>query len=1043
MIELDKILESLKQEFQNLTEIEKSLYRGEKVYGGKLYSIAYFDLRDDVIGLASDLRNFQDRLIGKEYFELPDDLRWSSYLYVLYGSEAINTEEFKEAKSLIEGNREYARKFVLTVDDFLSLISSSLLFSINKDIETIDVTTAWEDHLTAHQLNTLLDKPVRSKAIEQIEKGLASKKTVKPKEYVLNNKDTKLTKGFLRNLEIETFRPVHDGKNYSFANVNLIVGPNGSGKTSLLEAIEYLYCGHNRRNDAHENHKLIGKIEFATAEENGYESINSTNDASRLKARNFNWYRKENHQSKSIIDGFTKYNFLDTDAAFRLSTDLEPDALHDDLRRLLVGSDASTLWDYLEKLMIDLNDKIKDQNIHMILYTQRHDQLKKELERIAQAPSQATSLSKTFRAMLRKLNWKGPETSKTEVVSVDERSNIEAVASSLKHIRAILPSNDLTLTHIKGLLDDLKNLRNSAKLVESKRIKVTESLTIKTNGLNHALFNLDILREWSNYCLADAPRLLRTIKDEEQKIQSYKQQLGAMASSNVPTLLDQYDTLPLNQIGLIINDLVKNANYELHTAEIAQRNIESLNNSLSLLRRQLQEITRQIINKTGENKLCPICKTSHPPELLHSKIEALSGSEVQTDIAELASRIQAAKTRESDLARLKNDIAILNNMASFLKMNPSTHSAKDIRVEVDSLQRKLVDSLESMRKAKDSVKNFDLVGMSPERYSELKLLIKDIFKTEDDVENIELLNSAIKKLQVEVKSYSEDINNLNLEIEDISSKLKDLLDKTPLSFSKSFINVDEIFITLEEELLKITNINILFERINKLIALKDNQSILEIEIEITSVIEAFDHAWHAAEIEHLANLSNKNIKKEYEEVIENIKLKKENLTRLKSASSALKKLRSEYSLSSATDQVLALIGKQINDVFSRIHSPREYEFSSSSSSLLINRDENKVRTLEQVSTGQRAAFALSIFLALNSTARSAPPILLIDDPIAHIDDLNALSFMDYLRDLALNSRRQIFFATADTRVAALFEKKFSFLGQTIYKRIQLTHRKVV
>ena len=55
---------------------------------------------------------------------------------------------------------------------------------------------------------------------------------------------------------------------------------------------------------------------------------------------------------------------------------------------------------------------------------------------------------------------------------------------------------------------------------------------------------------------------------------------------------------------------------------------------------------------------------------------------------------------------------------------------------------------------------------------------------------------------------------------------------------------------------------------------------------------------------------------------------------------------------------------------------------------------------------------------------------------AHIDDLNALSFLDYLRDLAVNSGRQIFFATADTRVASLFSKKFSFLGES-FKTISL------
>ena len=60
----------------------------------------------------------------------------------------------------------------------------------------------------------------------------------------------------------------------------------------------------------------------------------------------------------------------------------------------------------------------------------------------------------------------------------------------------------------------------------------------------------------------------------------------------------------------------------------------------------------------------------------------------------------------------------------------------------------------------------------------------------------------------------------------------------------------------------------------------------------------------------------------------------------------------------------------------------------------------------------------------------------IDDPVAHVDDLNALSFLDYLRDLAVTSKKQVFFATADARIASLFTRKFGFLGEN-FKRIDL------
>ena len=76
-------------------------------------------------------------------------------------------------------------------------------------------------------------------------------------------------------------------------------------------------------------------------------------------------------------------------------------------------------------------------------------------------------------------------------------------------------------------------------------------------------------------------------------------------------------------------------------------------------------------------------------------------------------------------------------------------------------------------------------------------------------------------------------------------------------------------------------------------------------------------------------------------------------------------------------------------------------------------------------------------MAQNLQLRAAPPLLLIDDPIAHVDDLNSLSFLDYLREIALVGGRQILFATANEKLATLFERKFDFLGNDQFRRFDL------
>jgi DNA repair protein SbcC/Rad50 len=97
--------------------------------------------------------------------------------------------------------------------------------------------------------------------------------------------------------------------------------------------------------------------------------------------------------------------------------------------------------------------------------------------------------------------------------------------------------------------------------------------------------------------------------------------------------------------------------------------------------------------------------------------------------------------------------------------------------------------------------------------------------------------------------------------------------------------------------------------------------------------------------------------------------------------------------------------------------------------LLLERYTGAKSGISEISTGQRAALALSIFLSLNSSVSDRAPWLLFDDPVVHVDDLNTLSFFDLLRDLVLIGHRQVFFATASNRVADLFAKKFDCLGE--------------
>ena len=85
-------------------------------------------------------------------------------------------------------------------------------------------------------------------------------------------------------------------------------------------------------------------------------------------------------------------------------------------------------------------------------------------------------------------------------------------------------------------------------------------------------------------------------------------------------------------------------------------------------------------------------------------------------------------------------------------------------------------------------------------------------------------------------------------------------------------------------------------------------------------------------------------------------------------------------------------------------------------------------SMSKMSTGQKVCLALAFMFALFLSSETAPNVILLDEPVANLDDLHMLNFLDLLRRLAL-SGTQVFFTTANSDVAKLFRRKFSYLEE--------------
>ena len=118
---------------------------------------------------------------------------------------------------------------------------------------------------------------------------------------------------------------------------------------------------------------------------------------------------------------------------------------------------------------------------------------------------------------------------------------------------------------------------------------------------------------------------------------------------------------------------------------------------------------------------------------------------------------------------------------------------------------------------------------------------------------------------------------------------------------------------------------------------------------------------------------------------------------------------------------------KISQIFLALHSPQEFSRLDIKDRKLVAFRNEEMVPISHMSTGQRTALVIAVFFQMNLATPSVPGFLLLDEPVANVDDLNVLALMDFLRQIAITHKRQVFFTTANRNVAKLFRRKFSFL----------------
>jgi hypothetical protein len=244
-LSVQQLRDRVGRHFSDVEQIGDSIIRFTRNTGRTNFAVYYVDVADQLPATNEVLTSYQDRVIGRHYFEGEKSLQWNYYLYFVRTRDQLATGDAKRQKELIERDRSYARKFVIAEEELESALTPAPAVLQSVALRT-NVLSFWIERLAETGLDRVIlsndDLPTRLALIESspIKSNVRLQSTGK-------GVDVGAATG-LRELKLRKYRRFPILRNFEFGRVNLIFGANGTGKTSLLEAVELFYCGRNKRN---------------------------------------------------------------------------------------------------------------------------------------------------------------------------------------------------------------------------------------------------------------------------------------------------------------------------------------------------------------------------------------------------------------------------------------------------------------------------------------------------------------------------------------------------------------------------------------------------------------------------------------------------------------------------------------------------------------------------------------------------------------------------------------------------------------------------
>lgn len=955
---------------------------------------------------------FASEIIEPVYFQLANDVSWN-----LYWAAVLDEKEFSlldvQKRLAFASNTECTRNLVVPFEYLTSYIPvgrASVTQTAEDIVQPVDI---WTQELEQKGLSFCLGEYQTGTLKEYVEGKRRSGHRVQaisqPAQKIQQLHELTIPKGF---------RPHCYPKDWSIplVSANVLYGPNGTGKTSLLSAVEAALTGENcgiTREPAD-----VAGLQLMLETDQGERTVEPAKDEGERKKRERQWYQnRENNKTKARLnETFHQYNYFSAEEAYLFVS--QPRDYRSIFTQILYGPSTGEAWRNINRYLEECRKYSEKLSVEM-------SELEKEQSQLGQiTPTNRLALSAMLSASGLAIV---PELPLDRILEMVQSVLTKCV--KIQDLRPI-PSQEQALDRmleLKTLLVEEKiqqdkfKMRYGEEIDEYKELQRIEGDILYYQG---QLYEQEKQLEALSFYIENHD-LIQAVHTNKQKKDCSERQLKELERliSQYGDIVQDIPRCSVGQAKAILEELqncqkkLKEFQYDL-VQRISQG--EMLANQRTKAISTLRESGLRLYELNPDLDVCPLCGTegiSQSILLAYMEREQTAQSNALTDLhrklTETEANIAAVKAKiANESVQLEWAENYESAVRAIQEQFPKLANPSEIFELRDSVKEDYFQYSEMFSRQKQELQALSKGQMEAEKLEDWESIQKNFeaFQTSVDDSSDEGLLDALSRLRTQLCDEKIKKENSLLSIQ-IAMK-----DCTP----------EKTSILLQESMTQISKYKAELSELKRIISFWN---------EVRFILK--EPGVDAAALESLCRSIRDTVKNmiEYDTYVERDKQCKAKKRRIgeqqERCMTLLHTIEALCPPEHFAQQFIQQNIQKISQIFFSLHQPQEFsklEIDPTGQNIIGYRGQETV-SAERMSTGQRTALVLSVFFQMNLTAGSVPAFLLLDEPVANIDDLNVLALIDFLREFVITHHRQIVVTTANRNVAKLFRRKLSFLLQ--------------